>query len=272
MAAMRSMAPMPFLLPILFITPMPKLTPMFWVTVSFLVPLEFTAMIFYMKALKVSEMSLSVPMLAFSPSFIIITGWLILGESVNLRGFLGVMSTVCGAYILHLGPRDIKGGFLAPIRSLATHKGARYMLVVAILYSVTSCLGKRAIQLSSPLFFAPFYFTLLGILFPAFYLIYSRDRAFREYKDIFAKSELVPLKMVLAVAAIGILQAIMVYSHMIAISLANAAYMIAVKRTSLLFSILFGATFFRERPMTPRLIGGSLMLLGVSLVITTKGG
>ena len=45
---------------------------------------------------------------------------------------------------------------------------------------------------------------------------------------------------VLTIISIGLLHAAMVYSHMMAISLTNAAYMITVKRTGLFFSILMG--------------------------------
>ena len=238
--------------------------------VACLVPLEVMAMTLYMKALKVSEMSLSIPMLAFSPSFIVITGWLILGETVNLRGLAGIMTTVFGAYVLHMRATGTKGGLLAPFKSLATNKGARYMVMVAILYSMTSCLGKRAIQLSSPVFFAPFYFSLLGITFPFFYLIYSKETAMGYVKGI-VHAKIIPKDVLFALVATGVLQAVMIYSHMIAISLANVAYMITVKRTSLLFNIVFGAVFLGERPIAPRLLGGGLMLFGVFLVMTTQG-
>jgi len=46
----------------------------------------------------------------------------------------------------------------------------------------------------------------------------------------------------------------------------EVAYMIAVKRTSLLFGILYGALFFRERGFSGRILAGGLMLGGVFLI------
>ena len=268
MAMARFVAPVPLLVPLLFLTKIPHLSPTFWSTVVLLVPLEFTAMFLYMNALRTSQMSLSIPMLAFSPSFIVVTGWLILGEDVSFKGFCGIMSTVFGAYLLHVIPGGDRG-VLEPLKALFKYKGSRYMLGVAFIYSITSCLGKKAILLSSPTFFAPFYFSLLGVTLPLFYAFSSKKRLFHQVLVAVRSRASHVLALLPVFVGIGVLQALMVYSHMISISMTNAAYMITVKRTSLLFSILLGATLFGERPLVPRLLGGSLMLFGVFLVVTS---
>jgi len=43
--------------------------------------------------------------------------------------------------------------------------------------------------------------------------------------------------------------------------------MIAVKRTSLLFGILYGALWFRERGLGRHLIAGLLMVAGIFLIL-----
>ncbi len=67
--------------------------------------------------------------------------------------------------------------------------------------------------------------------------------------------------------AVGLAQTIMVLSHMWAINLITAAYMIAVKRTSLIFSVIYGKLIFKEKEITQRLAGASLMVLGVGLIV-----
>ncbi len=67
--------------------------------------------------------------------------------------------------------------------------------------------------------------------------------------------------------ALGLTQTIMVLSHMWAIHLITAAYMIAVKRTSLIFSVIYGKLIFKETEITQRLAGASLMMLGVGLIL-----
>jgi uncharacterized membrane protein len=54
------------------------------------------------------------------------------------------------------------------------------------------------------------------------------------------------------------------------LALAPAAYMISVKRLSLLFSVVLGGMWLKERPFLPRLIGVTLMCGGV-IIIALKG-
>jgi drug/metabolite transporter (DMT)-like permease len=70
----------------------------------------------------------------------------------------------------------------------------------------------------------------------------------------------------LAGLLLGGLSAVMIFSHFAAIARIDAAYMIAVKRTSLLFGVLYGGLWFREEHIAERLLGAALMLAGVLLI------
>ena len=61
--------------------------------------------------------------------------------------------------------------------------------------------------------------------------------------------------------------AVMVVTHFLAIARVEVAYMIAVKRTSLLFGILYGALLFRERRLGQNMFAGALMVAGVALIL-----
>ncbi len=253
MAVGRVIAPILFLMPLLFFQTWPQLDGTFWKTLAVLLPLETTALLLYMEALKVSPLSLTVPFLAFTPAFMIMTGYLILGEKLSLSGITGIFLIVVGSYSLHL--RRISQGIFAPLKAIWTEKGSILMLLVAFIYAVTSVLGKLAIQHSKPMFFACFYFVVHG-LFTTFVL----TAIFRE----------APLRVVKncpkGVFWVGLAQSLMVISHMWAISLAPAAYMIAVKRLSVLFGVLIGCLFFKEEGLASRLFGASLMVGGVFLI------
>jgi uncharacterized membrane protein len=66
----------------------------------------------------------------------------------------------------------------------------------------------------------------------------------------------------------GIFYSFMVISHMIAISLAQVAYVITIKRMSLVIGVLYGYLFFREKNIRERLLGAALMFLGFAIVVT----
>jgi len=62
----------------------------------------------------------------------------------------------------------------------------------------------------------------------------------------------------------------MVVTHFIAIAKVEVAYFITVKRTSLLFGIIFGALFFKGPRLAKNLSAGVLMVTGVLFILVTE--
>jgi len=58
-------------------------------------------------------------------------------------------------------------------------------------------------------------------------------------------------------------------SHFYAVSMSNVAYMVAVKRTSLLFGVVYGFLLFGERHMRERFFGALLMFAGFVVIVLT---
>jgi drug/metabolite transporter (DMT)-like permease len=231
----------------------PVLGNAFWTCVAVALPLEFAAFYCYMTAIKSSPLSLSVPFLSFTPLFMIITGWLVLGERVSPSGCAGIACVVAGSYVLNLSRRN--EGIMGPFRAIVRERGSRFMLMAACIYSLTSVLGKKGIELSSPLFFAAVYYSLFSVMMLALFPLFS---AGGRGGAVFSR----PLKG----AAIGLCMAAMVFSHMAAISMVQAAYMISVKRLSLLFGVAYGALLFKERNIGERLAGALVMLAGAVII------
>ena len=63
------------------------------------------------------------------------------------------------------------------------------------------------------------------------------------------------------------LMAAMVITHFMALARVETAYMITVKRTSMLFGILYGAWLLGERHASRHFLAGALMVLGVGLIL-----
>ncbi len=247
---LRLLTSLPFLVfPLLFIK-WPHLGRDFWVTLAVLLPLEIVAFFLYMEAIRISPLSLTIPFLAFTPLFMVITGFFVLGETLSFWGVLGIFLVVVGAYVIHF-ERDCS--FWQPFKNIMREKGSLLMLVVSLIYSVTSVLGKRCVLLSDPVFFGLFYYPFVSVVGSIFILLKSKD--FRWRRIFSFKSFLV-----------GFFQSVSILTHMIAISLVEAAYMIAVKRTSLLFSVLYGKILLGEHHFLSRFIGSLLMFVGCILI------
>ena len=242
------------LLPWLLVLPWPVLPLEFWAWVAVLLPFEILGMILYLAAIRDSPLALTVPYLAFTPAFMLVTGLVVLGERVTTQGLLGILLIVFGAYSLN-ADQWREGGWLAPLRAIARERGSRYMLAAAAVYSLTSVMGKAAMQYVPPVFFGPFYFLVLGTATP---LLLAADRPSR-LKALWRR----PFAHLL----IGLLASAMVITHFLALAQVEAAYMIAVKRTSLLFGIVYGALLFREARLHQHLLAGAFMAAGVMLLV-----
>ncbi|MGE3771568.1 MAG: hypothetical protein AB7I32_01495 [Gammaproteobacteria bacterium] len=71
----------------------------------------------------------------------------------------------------------------------------------------------------------------------------------------------------IATLAVAFGMATMILTHFLAIEQITAAYMIAVKRTSMLFGLLYGAWWFRELELARNLGAAALMFGGVALIL-----
>ncbi len=244
------------LLPLLLMEPWPQLPAGFWRWTGLLLPLEILAMLLYMRAIRDSPLGLTLPYLAFTPVINTLTGYLLLGERVSSIGFAGISLVVAGAWLLNLEHARTaeRHAWLAPFSAIIRETGSRLMLMVAVLYSLTSVMGKGALQYVSPSFFGPFYFFLLGSVTLVLFSI-------REPAVVRVLWRRPGCNLLLGAA-----MAMMVITHFLAIERIEVAYMIAVKRTSLLFGILYGALLFGESRLPEHLLAGVLMVTGVILI------
>jgi uncharacterized membrane protein len=175
-----------------------------------------------------------------------------LGERIDIAGAVGIGLVVSGAYLLHI--HTFRKGWLAPLQAILQERGSRLMIFVSFLYSITSSLGKIAILHSSPAAFGTLYILILTAAF--FPVIFWTARPHLSQLKTHRFSFL----------AIGFFETAMILFHTLALAQAHVAYMIAVKRASLLFSLAYGYLIFQETHLGQRLIGIVLMLLGVIML------
>ncbi len=255
---LRVAAPAVVLAPLLAVHPLPPVPPAFWGWVALLVPLELGAMLLYVVAIRDCPLHLTLPYLSFTPVLNVATGYLILGETVSSRGLAGILMVVVGAWVLnaeHARADDGLRGLLAPFAAVARERGARMMLAVAAIYSLTSVLGKKAMSFATPESFGPFYFVTVGVVALVVFALVRPATL-----GVLTR----PPKWHLV---LGLLMGAMIITHFMALARVEVAYMITVKRTSLLFGILYGALLFRERRLGPNLIAGGLMVAGIGLIL-----
>lgn len=241
----------------LLFVPVPELDRVFWISFALSLPLNALPFILYMKAIKDSPLSLTLPYLAFTPVFMIATGYLLLDEIPDRWGVIGIVAVCIGSYVLNIeiGQRSV----LDPFRAMAREAGTRIMLLVAFIFSFSAVVGKLAILHSSVMFFQMSFFSALSVLL-LFLLAFLRVVSI---KNLFR----MPVKGAVA----GLLLYFHILFHGYAISLTKAAYMISVKRLSILFGVIYGGMLFAEENIFIRFAGALLMFAGTVLILVKAG-
>jgi drug/metabolite transporter (DMT)-like permease len=254
----RLLFSLPLLMILWIFVPVPKLDYGFYKAFLIALPLELAAIVLYIKALRISPLSLTLPFLSLTPVFLILVSYIILGEKVSFRGGIGILFITAGSYTLYL--HKIKGGILGPFKAITKEKGSLLMIIVAVIYSMTSSLGKMAIEHSSPLFFAITYFVAVTICFAPF----AFKAGAPDLKTFISEGRFKDLLLP------GLFYSVMIASHMSAISLTKVAYMISIKRTSLIIGVIYGYIMFKEKNIRERLAGATLMFIGFVMIVTAS--
>lgn len=217
-----------------------------------LLPLDTMVFILYFRALSFSPLSVCIPFLAFTPVLLPLTSWIFLREAVSLWSFAGLLVVMIGAYTIFYQPG---GDFWAPFRALGREKGARNMLLVSLLYSLTGVLGRMLTLRAGPDTTSAFYPLALGLSLLIVALL-SRKK----------ETAKLQLRKPALWAGMTLSGGIMVITHFLALSQAHAAYMMSVKRTSIIFSLLFSWIYLREE-VRQRVWAVLLMAAGVVMVV-----
>ncbi len=129
----------------LFFVPIPQLDITFWIYFIISLPLNGICIFFYMKAIKISPISLTVPYLAFTPVFIILTGFIFLDELPNRWGILGILIVCAGSYILNID-HAYKSVF-TPFKAVFREAGSRIMFMIAFLFSIIIEIKRRMVPM-----------------------------------------------------------------------------------------------------------------------------
>lgn len=241
-----------FLTPWVIYTGIPALNTQFWISLLIGGSINAVTALLYIKAIKVSDLSLTVPLVALTPLFMLLTSPLIVGEYPKFFDYIGILLIVIGSYLLNI--KEKSQGYLAPFKALVNEPGPKFMLIVAFLWSITSNFDKIGVQNSSPIFWLFSIFgTMTILLLPV--LLYKTPNPSRKI-----------FKQLPMLAAMGFFNAIGVLCQMQALTLTLVVQVIAIKRTSVLMGVLFGHFIFKEKDIQQRLLGAGIMILGVFFI------
>lgn len=208
------------------------------------------------RALKLADVSFVTPLLVFTPVFTVLISAFFLGEIPSVRGWLGVVLVLFGAYWLNHHP---SADWLAPFKSFAFTPAVTLVLLAGLLWAITPLFEKTAIQHTnpeSPRFAAFVVDALLVItLTPA---VIMRD------KSTIGKLFLHRRELFLA----GVIAGIAPVLGYTAFSLGFVGYVNTLFKLSTLMTMIWSFLFLKERGMAQRVPASLVMVIGVILIVS----
>jgi len=231
---------------------LPKIGENFFFATIATAALNVVALVLFFKALKKLDISLAVPLLAFTPIFMIFSSFVLLGELPSFAGVIGMFAIVIGAYIMNFKKKQAH--FLEPVTLLYKNIHMRYVLLVAFIFSFSASIDKIVLLNSDPFFSSGSIFLTAGIML--LFVMKLKKKSMQPLKTHAWKFLISGSALALSVIAIN-------YAYLSQI----APYVISIKRTSILFSVVFGYLIFKESYVLNRFIGALFMVAGVTLIL-----
>ncbi|MEO7794414.1 MAG: DMT family transporter [Thermoanaerobaculia bacterium] len=226
----------------------------YWLPASASVLLNLLANFTYFRSLQLAPLSQTLPMLSFTPAFAAVLAAIFLGERLGVRPVSGLLLVVAGALLLALRPGSgLRGLFVG----LLENRGCRMMVGVALLWSATLLLDKRALGSASPQVHALFMNggVALGAL-----AVLAAKRELGELRALRGNGWLL-----LAAIATG---ALALATQLVALGSVPVGFLETVKRgVGGILAVVWGRTLLAEPVTLSKVAAVGLMSLGVALVV-----
>lgn len=236
----------------------PRIDSGFWIALLFSAPAGVAATVLYMKAIQASELSIISPLSGISPVLVLLSSSLIVGEFPSVLGLIGIMATTVGLYLLKI--HEVSSGLAEPFRAVFREPGAKYMLGMLLIYALAAPIDKIGVEASSPIFYT-FTLHIAQIMFLTPLMINNNS----DFRKAIPENKI-------HLAAIGGLSGLASIAQMTALSYTLVAYVISIKRSGIIISVLAGHFIFNEDNLRERLIGASVIFLGLLMIGLTEAG
>ena len=209
----------------------------------------------FLKALSISELGLSIPLLSFSPLFSTILSSIILDENLQKLQYFGIGLIIFGTLILYSRSFSIPDIFKS-LTHIVKNKGARYMILVSLIWSLTPILDKICFKYSSMNIHG--FIQSFGILIVL--IMINRESFFDDLQSIKGSFFIICITMLVGTIA--------TIFQFFAISLTFVSIMESIKRSvGQVLSVIFGTIYFNERITYQKILGVIILSLGVFVIL-----
>lgn len=231
-----------------------------------LVPLTITAVIAsgvlnifaflaFDEAMKEAEISEVVPLTRIQPIFVGILGALLLSETLSPLNIAGILTVTAGSYIALRHPKD---PLIKPLLKIKNSRAHQYAIASALLWSSISIIDRFATQQIPPEIYTFMIYTIM-VTGLSTNLLRDEKRKIDAVKTAFTDNKI----MYVLTGSTAVIGTLMIFT---AFSKAAASKVIPVIQLQVLVSVIGGILFFDEKGSKTKLIGSTILLIGVYLV------
>jgi uncharacterized membrane protein len=206
------------------------------------------------RAYELGDLSLVYPLARSSPLFITVVAVVLLGEKVTPWGYVGILLIVLGVYMIHL--RGLSSGELAmPLRSLGS-RASQFALLTAVWTTMYSLSDKLGVAIMDPVVYAfwlePF---ILLIMTPV--VIWRRG-----WGTVAQEWRMAKVRVTVA----GFLTRFGYILVLVAMSLVQVSYILALRQVSVVLGALAGVLLLKERYGRVRILSSAIIFIGVYIL------
>jgi drug/metabolite transporter (DMT)-like permease len=218
------------------------------------------------RAFEQGDLTLVYPIARSTPAFLPLVAVPLLGEHISLAGAAGIATVVAGMWAVQLGGTSgarldanaLRGGFLDPGLGFAL-----VALAATVGYGLTDkALMSLLAAVDTPLGLPPAVFAFFAI-WTGCLVVFVPLAVRRLDRATFVRTLRADWRRACMASAIGVLGYGLILH---ALADAEASYVVAVRQSSVLFVLVLGVVFLRERPSGVRIAGALATVAGVALI------
>lgn len=243
---------------------LPPLNRLFWFSVAISGAINIWTSYLYNRSIQISTLSATVPFLSFTPAFLVVVAFLVLGEVPTVSGVVGVSIAVLGGFWLQGAQASTHTAKDFPLDESSASKGSTYMVLVAFLWSISNAFDKIGVQNSTPLVYGATVQVILAV--GSFVLQRLRVGGAEIYAPIGTPTK-IPWGIVVLAALTSI---VAYYINLVATQYLEVSYVIAIKRSGCIWSVIMGKVLFREHGLRKKIPSILLMVVGVACIVLGK--
>lgn len=218
--------------------------------------LNSAASLLYLESVRLSPLSMTIPLLGLTPALSMLAGALLVGELPDTSRGVGIVLVVAGALVLHARRSDLARPWRLFV-AIGRERGSLYMALVAVFWSVSPAVDKLALRHASVAAHAAIQVAGVAVVMLAVLVLRGELHLVRQ-----------GLRARGVVAAAVVSGAFALATQLIALRLVLVSVFEAVKRgVGMTLSVVSGRLWFSEPVTAPKLVAVVAMSVGIALLV-----